>query len=368
MKNIKLDCKITPITYIHIGSGEKLDPMRFIIKDGWAYYLDQMSCIRYFLENFRKEFKEVMSSGNIKNMTNFFYNRFNPSIKNIWFLKYKVDDSVAEDYLSKLSNWRNQNLVTEFIRTGLSKPFIPGSSIKGALRTALLSREVRERPKNYIKDDRLQADLLGYNVYNEKKGKKSIIISEDPFKFLKVSDIDLPDNCLTIKKSEIVEGNSSYNVHQNAVGNQARYKSKKTNAKSQVPEFMEVITTSDEEFLCTLNITKIEQKTGPYEKLFKSNNPIDAVKDIMTRINEYYCNNLEKEESFFKSINASSEYDKLKSSTVLDKDNECILRVGKGTGQRFCTYEIMNYSPKSRRLIDKSPLGWCKLTVSNIDI
>jgi len=47
---------------------------------------------------------------------------------------------------------------------------------------------------------------------------------------------------------------------------------------------------------------------------------------------------------------------------IEQKENECIIRLGFGSGQNYCTYAMLNYSPKSRKVVQNLPLGWFKMT------
>jgi CRISPR-associated protein Csm5 len=98
---------------------------------------------------------------------------------------------------------RRRGNVHGFTRSG-GKPFLPGSSVKGALRTAILSARAQSRL------DELRRDLNLDEVEPGRSGEKSNLLQQcvlqsketdtDPFRFVRVSDAELPAGCTRIER------------------------------------------------------------------------------------------------------------------------------------------------------------------------
>ncbi len=106
-----------------------------------------------------------------------------------------------EELANALDNPRRSGEVHGFIRTA-GRPYLPGSSVKGALRTALLSARANEmRPvvEAALERERNQArksDALQTTVLETKPSATE----QDPFRFLKVSDAPLPENATRVDR------------------------------------------------------------------------------------------------------------------------------------------------------------------------
>ncbi|NLA45892.1 MAG: type III-A CRISPR-associated RAMP protein Csm5, partial [Candidatus Cloacimonetes bacterium] len=204
MKPFKIPYSLTIITPFHIGTGEELDPFTIVIKDNYLYRLNQLEFIHYLLQEKEKEFQKVMYVGNIVAIQQFFQENFNPEVKDTWFYHYLINKNIADEYIKKTSSGDNQGLIKEFIRnTALYQPYIPGSSIKGSIRTAILSslQDSKKVKLNQEKsnDSEVQAILLDY--WNSEK--KVADIPSDPFKFIKFADIPFKNDWISFSKVEI---------------------------------------------------------------------------------------------------------------------------------------------------------------------
>lgn len=131
---------------------------------------------------------------------------FDPAtMKDAIIESYQVDESIQARFSNRLSKFANEDpknrqinelSIMEVYRNGLL-PIIPGSSIKGAIRTAFLNHLLKD------KDNRAREDILKNNFHGNK----------DPFDSLKVSDtyreksditvgffINLPANLFAVDK------------------------------------------------------------------------------------------------------------------------------------------------------------------------
>lgn len=102
-----------------------------------------------------------------------------------------VSNAVQKRYEERFDAPENQLPMSPFIRTG-SKAFLPGSSIKGALRTAYLNflkgkTSVKERNRA----DLVEGELFKANVEG-RDGRIRFDIDKDPFRTIKIKDSFLP--------------------------------------------------------------------------------------------------------------------------------------------------------------------------------
>ena len=141
--------KITAITPVCIGDGQKLSPFSdYKLKDGKLIYLNQET-IKQVLKT-RPNLIEDFVKGIISGMDNtgskfdierFFYNYAKIDLASITL---KTIDSTAVPK-------GNKNLYTIIKNAGVH-PYIPGSSLKGAIKTALLYIWLQDKNNHWCKD------------------------------------------------------------------------------------------------------------------------------------------------------------------------------------------------------------------------
>ena len=196
-ENLTLDIEV--LTGIHIGTGEEITP--------FDYYMDRESdgaarMVRFRLEDIvahlspkgRAQFSQIIDGGNLpqihqeikKHATKLpQYLAKKGSRKSIARYTALVSGAIYGSYQDNLDHTRNQLIIQTTIRNAATqRPMIPGSSLKGALRTAWLSR-CAARSGVFESSDRwndryLEQEILGY------KDAKS-----DPFRALSIADSDL---------------------------------------------------------------------------------------------------------------------------------------------------------------------------------
>jgi len=124
LKNLTKNFRITVLTPVHIGSGfRKLKGIDFYFDDraGQAVLVD-LDEIGAAFSNNQTALNELANLDEYHGIGDLI-RRYHPDLKNI--SRYPIN-TVGREFL-------------EFIRTGLGQPLIPGSSLKGSLRTVILS-------------------------------------------------------------------------------------------------------------------------------------------------------------------------------------------------------------------------------------
>lgn len=188
MNKYKLHCEI--LSPVHIGSGSEIEPLDYIIEKGRLYKISFEKFVVSMNDAERADFEGMIDKGNLVDIRKYVSSKINKDRDSVYSLD--VSEKVGNTYQSKLSDIQNQLLISPFIRSeGESLPLIPGSSIKGAIRTAVISELAKDsdlpKPRSSREEYAFESQVLGY------KDAKS-----DPFRGVKVRD------CLMEKDSTII--------------------------------------------------------------------------------------------------------------------------------------------------------------------
>ncbi len=185
------------LTPVHIGDGAELEPLEYVIKDNKFYKVNLEEWLSTLSEEKANEFKRLTGREYAQKSVLTALRRFvrdNIDITKFTEWSSDVNEAVKKRYEERFDAPENQLPMSPFIRTA-NKPFLPGSSIKGAIRTAYL---------NFLKrgtaiSERERADLVEGELLKAinpgKEGKSPrFAIDKDPFRVIKVKDIFLPEN------------------------------------------------------------------------------------------------------------------------------------------------------------------------------
>ncbi|GAB4334700.1 MAG: type III-A CRISPR-associated RAMP protein Csm5 [Calditrichia bacterium] len=177
MKRYKL--KVEPLTALHIGTGEEYNPLEYRIHDG---YLERFSLPK-LLEDLppekRPQLYAAIESLNPKPLLELLHNFLKP--QHILY-RLKASASVIQKYSANFGNTENQLLIGETYKSPTSyKPVLPGSSLKGAIRTAVVNLVAQSQKGLRIRNPRFaEQDILQHQS-----------AQEDPFRALHISDCEL---------------------------------------------------------------------------------------------------------------------------------------------------------------------------------
>uniref|UniRef100_UPI003F6E3D7E type III-A CRISPR-associated RAMP protein Csm5 n=1 Tax=Ligilactobacillus agilis TaxID=1601 RepID=UPI003F6E3D7E len=140
----KFKLSLVTVGPVHIGSGKTYNQKEYIFEDGYYYFPDLTILYKKLLSNQTKRlaFEKFLSSTKKERLTSF--------LNNIKFADrdlggYKIKASGYES--SK--NFGQLNDISQFIRNGLNEVYIPGSSLKGALRTILVNEHFKTDDVNW---------------------------------------------------------------------------------------------------------------------------------------------------------------------------------------------------------------------------
>lgn len=190
-----LTCLIRTLAPVHLGTGEVYEPLGFVIDE-------QKPCLVAFEpgdflnllpETDRRRFLEICRKGTVDSLLEI-YRFYHQNRQRARGREVAVCPGIAHHYREVLNargdNRKLRTTINQFTihRTAFlahnQRPYIPGSAIKGALRTAYLNAQAHIRQIPTPKDKKgkwdpraLENQLLDYRR-----------IDEDPFRLLKVSD------------------------------------------------------------------------------------------------------------------------------------------------------------------------------------
>jgi len=313
------DIKIETLSQIHIGNGSFLQEGNdFIADDDYLYILntDKLGTIIGKDPESIQSWSIAIMNGDAD-----------------LFLKSRIQGyplrDLAKRRIKRITDFDiGQSTLKECMHDGLGKPYIPGSSIKGAIRTVVMSSLARKKIvqrlnkeddhkkwKRIIQD--MEKEVLHFEAYT-RTNKRDIGPSSDIFRFLSTGDAFF-DNGVEIAVKQI-----SLNITER--------NSLLDNKKTQVVEAIKPGVSS-----------QFRLKIG---EDFYRYSEIEDFHILFKMINDHTYNLLCDEIDFWakgegRSYNGQDDYlDQL--DLILDKieecqSNECVLRIGQASGWRFVT-------------------------------
>jgi CRISPR type III-A-associated RAMP protein Csm5 len=166
---------------VHIGTGQELDPFAFIIRGETLFLIDLVKWMENYPE--KNQLYRMMDSDNYANIRSFIAEQMD--LRDSVLCTIPVDSSkLLKTYSTVIreKNPRNQVLISPNARNDVTKSaYIPGSSIKGSIRTAVANHFVKKAGVTV-------RDSKGRNDYSRKIFGQ---ISNDPMRWMKLSDVSL---------------------------------------------------------------------------------------------------------------------------------------------------------------------------------
>lgn len=401
MQFSELNCTLTPLTSIHIGNGRELAPYEYVIKNKNYYRIDPYSIFENLDDSGKLEFTKKVEEGTVP-----FRTYLIEIYKEEYGYLYKgiIDSKFLRNYQEKIKGVKNKNeenqlLINECIGS-LRGKYIPGSSIKGAIRGAYifskgknifnypLKREMMTKSgkKNltmpivfdgnesfYGKSPRDKAKNEDKNYESKILGIRKMTPFNDPFKYVRVGDTEISDLKMAVSQIERVSSDKNGDL------------------KAQAPAYIERILGSisdgiDQELKFKISIKNFDEDTEKVilKSLNKDEEKINKMpfKDIMENdfieaLNEKFEKVLDDEIKYFqkrKGITALRILEEVKKELQVCKDegDSALIRLGKGSGFTTFTHLLNNkfilskeqkgIFPASRVLTEKGcPMGWAKI-------
>lgn len=297
--------KIETITPVHIGSGNMLKNNNdFVVENGYIHIIDPAKILQLIGEENLSSWVAIIERGGSQKE----------------YVKSKTGATPDKYSLRKIESFcdvKGGDTLKECMHNGMGLPYIPGSSIKGAIRTAILatlaSRE--QGLETLVKDQDHKGKVNSKQIEARFFGGPP---NKDLFRFLQVGD------AYFVKGSEVaIRMVMGLNITQQS--------DMQTNKK---PQIVETIWEGEESEL-RIKITDTEGRLP---------NEIRTIKSLFKLINDHTRKLLQTEIEFWEKQgkNGAEEYierikDILAEVKYCNAEKECILRIGHASGWRFIT-------------------------------
>lgn len=186
---------LSTLSPVHIGCGEDFEPGNFVIHDGLLHALDVETLAAELSEEERKQLGDLANDANPIGRIQAFFAKKAERLATVSNHQVPVVTGIAREYAQKMgravqpgnagaANIFNQfNIERTVWRTIDNAAYLPGSSLKGSIRTAWLNHvnNGQALPQRNEKNNELQQRLLGYSF----KAKE---LHKDPFRLLAIAD------------------------------------------------------------------------------------------------------------------------------------------------------------------------------------
>ena len=192
IKNYKV--RLHVLSPVHIGMGDAYDPTQFVIdKDGLMYVFDTNDFLKSLSPEKSVEFCKLADDArNPIPVFRFFRDNFDKN--KVKYREVKISTDLAERYKQICeSGSLNKDAINQFeLRRNIfnpvkNVPYIPGSSLKGCLKTFWMSEANKRSDEPYKRnpqDEPYRGEIGKLETRILKGG-----FDKDPFRFVKVSDL-----------------------------------------------------------------------------------------------------------------------------------------------------------------------------------
>ena len=331
---------LTPLTPLHIGSGDTLAAYEYVVIDNRLHRFSPEALLCKLSQKEQEEFLSLVEidPGGLQR----FLQQRRDLVTPIAEYSLPLTGEAMIMYRERLSNPAADLSVYPFIATN-NKPFIPGSSLKGAIRTALLFTKahhpIRERNARV-----LEAQTFSYA--KTVRGELKIDVIGDPFKTFKVGDSEALSDATNL---------TAVKVYTRAGGQW----------RESIPMMREVtgakILPPQRDFVHHIQLNEELGQHDPRLMTF-------SIEEIVNACRRFYGLHLKNEASYLSGLDGAADtYRTLEEYERSLASDSFLVRFGWGSGFDAVT---INYAKepreekRSRRLVDGGvPLGWAQVKV-----
>ena len=267
--------------------------------------------------------------------------------------------------------------IYEHIHNGFALPYIPGSSLKGAIRTAILTQSIKSDKNNFVKSrNNLGKEKYKFNKqtqqkepffeFDDKKIQKYFLGSDpnqDIFRFLRTGDAYFNGTCLVVVKiaNNLTDKGWEFSVKkQPDVVQQVECIPENTSSLCSISFADEL--TGEQRYDIEKSIPKLKNYMGKYFEILKN----ISRSELFEIINKHTLWLLQKEQQFIQKQEQGADgifdnyYIKLNALIEIAEKcnkNECLLRLGFGSQFNFITggWQEDNMNPVDYALLKRVP-------------
>lgn len=208
---LKYSLTIQPLTAVHIGTDESIAPYEYDIElvESGKYGILTVYNLNLLLSGLtatqRTEFRKVSDSLDMKDLRRWLRNTADPE-KHKRFRTVMAWDA-ARDLYDSLDDLGREGLIHLQLRDAANQnPVVPGSSIKGAIRTAVVDRLLREGGD---RSPRVREEAFGRGQNSGARMEGTLMtyhgdLRRDPFRQLAISDAPFEPGTTCIERIEAV--------------------------------------------------------------------------------------------------------------------------------------------------------------------
>jgi CRISPR-associated protein Csm5 len=351
MKHYRMTIQI--LSPVHIGSGQDIDPLEYQVKNGIFYRLNLPAFLRQMTPAQRTEFNRRVSDPNPAVLRDFLYRQVDPEK----YSCFKADAGGFDAmYQKNLKNPNTKLQITLMTRSpGTWQAYLPGSSIKGAIRTAVLSELAKQNTKlrKPVNPKFFEKEVLGCSDPRT-----------DPFRCLKIADAMLPDAATFIDKTEIFKLKKEAGPDPSGI--QMFYEQCFSMLDGETIEARGTLELDD----------LLPQKTYFDKKEQQNKNAVSmplTISQLSTSCKAFYLPKMQEEHHTFYRSNSELEIHSQKLLAMTYKDNEFPIRLGRFSHVECTTVDEFR-QPHNNKGWGKTrtlsggimPMGWAKVRLDEV--
>lgn len=182
----KYDFKLSTLSPVHIGCNDILSPYSdYIYREGRVHYIDKDKLVKFIMnkndsEKIMEDYIQIIklqASSNIQSRYSLdsFFERYGLELEDFISHSLEANDKITQ-------------IVSRTINSS-GRPFIPGSSLKGSIRTSLIFHHIKEEKRSI----KYENPYIGQDIFGK--------LINDHLKYLSISDTDTKDinSCKILK-------------------------------------------------------------------------------------------------------------------------------------------------------------------------
>ena len=328
--------QLTPLTPVHIGTGESLEPFEYVVAGDTLYRFTLDDFLLALNREDQARFVQVVERS-VPATRRFVSEHVDVAVR---VARFTADVSPAARalYDGRMEGGAAHPEVFACIRTS-EQPYVPGSSLKGALRTALLYHAMdKDNPAADAR--RLEQAVFGFRT-----------VQQDPFRAFKVGDGDP------------LEGHTRVR----AVVINTRRAGQWSEDVAVLVETVPGALSDNVEAASRHAVTFDEDFYRYHERAFRL-----GPGKVLAACRDFYTTHLVAERDYTRGLpRTAAAYDALAAHAESLPDHACLVRLAWGSGRDATTvaYGLRDArTPTSRRLTaDGFPLGWVELAIFESD-